>query len=359
MLRSGYYMERVTVREINDFYENELRKNIKNKKRIIKFEMNKEEHIKNIVDVLNGNKEFKHVYNIFLIFEPKARLIMALNIEDKIVNHYFTTKYLYPSIKKKLDDRNVATRTGMGTRRAIQLVRRYMEYYKRKNKNIYILKLDINKYFYSIDHNVLKRMLYEDLVYDDYLFICKIIDSTNYDYINKKISLIRSKYNIDIPFYEYGKGIPIGNLSSQTLSIYYLNRLDHYIVHDLKLKCYVRYMDDILILYDDKEYLYKCKDIITNILYNEYKLIINNKKTFITNIKNSFIFLGYRFTIKNNKTIMCICNKSICNIKNKIKKNNNLLLDKYFESMVNYYFSYDVNYIKRKNIVDNSIIIKR
>ena len=56
---------------------------------------------------------------------------------------------------------------------------------------------------------------------------------------------------------------------------------------------------------------------------------------------------------------MCICNKSICNIKNKIKKNNNLLLDKYFESMVNYYFSYDVNYIKRKNIVDNSIIIKR
>ena len=183
MLRSGYYMERVTVREINDFYENELRRNFKNKKRIIKFEMNKEEHIKNIVDVLNGNKEFKHVYNIFLIFEPKARLIMALNIEDKIVNHYFTTKYLYPSIKKRVDDRNVATRTGMGTRRAIQLVRRYMEYYKKKNKNIYILKLDISKYFYSIDHNVLKRMLYEDLDYDDYLFICKIIDSTNYDYI--------------------------------------------------------------------------------------------------------------------------------------------------------------------------------
>jgi len=283
---------------------------------------------------------------------------MSLNMTDKIVNHYFTTKVLIPRLDKKLDDRNVATRVGKGTDYALKLVKKYMEYYKRNKKNCYILKIDISKFFYSIDHVILKKMLKEDLQYDDYLFSCKIIDSTNYNYINDNINNILKKYNLNLPFYEYGKGLPIGNLSSQCLSVYYLNRLDHFIIHDLHLIHYVRYMDDFLIFSSDKDYLYECKNIIINKIINEYKLKINKSKTFICNMKYGFTFLGYRFFIKNNRTIMLVKRSSINSMKKKIKRNINLYnngeitFEKYFSSMTNYYFSYRCNKIKIKNIID-------
>ena len=179
-------MKKVTVREVLDFYDNTLKKTVKNKNKLINLEMHKSEYLKYIVDVLNGNKPFIHKYNIFLIYEPKPRLIMSLNLNDKIVNHFFTFNYLIPNLEKKLDDRNVATRINKGTDYALNLVKKYIEYYKRKNKNFYVLKLDISKYFCRIDHDVLKNMLKTDLDNDEYNFVCKIIDSTNYDYINNR-----------------------------------------------------------------------------------------------------------------------------------------------------------------------------
>ena len=352
-------MKKITVREMIDFYDNTLRKTVKNKDKLSRFEMHKSEYLRYIVDVLNGDINLKHYYNIFIIFEPKPRLIMSLNMTDKIINHYFTTNCLIPRLEKKLDDRNVATRVGKGTDYALKLVRKYMEYYKRNKLNCYILKIDISKFFYTIDHDILKEMLKEDLPYDEYLFCSHIIDSTNYDYINDKINRILGRYpDIVLPFYVYGKGLPIGNLSSQCLSVYYLNRLDHYIIHNLHLIHYVRYMDDFLIFCNDKEYLYKCKNKIIEKLVNEYKLKINKKKTFITNMKYGFTFLGYRFFINNNRTIMIVKRESINSMKRKIKRNINsynmgeLSFDKYFSSMTNYYFSYRCNKIKIKNIID-------
>ena len=352
-------MKKITVREMLDFYDFSLRKTVKNKDKLIRFEMHKSEYIRYIVDILNSDRKFNHYYNIFLIYEPKPRLIMSLNMVDKIVNHYFTTKYLIPKLDKKLDDRNVATRVGKGTDYALKLVKKYMEYYKRKKLDCYVLKIDISKFFYSINHKKLKSMLQKDLEYDEYLFCSKIIDSTNYDYINEKIQRILNAFDLELPFYEYGKGLPIGNLSSQCLSVYYLNRLDHYIIHDLHLIHYVRYMDDFLIFSEDKEYLKKCKEIILDKLKNEYKLKINDKKTFISNMKYGFTFLGYKFFIKNDKTIMIVKRSSVNSMKKKIKRNINsynngkITFEKYFSSMTNYYFSYRCNKIKIKNIIDH------
>lgn len=352
-------MKKVTVREMLDFYDFSLRKTVKNKDKLIRFEMRKSEYIRYIVDVINGDKIFSHYYNIFLIHEPKPRLIMSLNMPDKIINHYYTTGCLIPKLEKILDDRNVATRIGKGTDYALKLVKKYIEYYKKNNMDCYILKIDISKYFYSIDHKKLKSMLKEDLDKDEYLFCSKIIDSTNYDYINEKIRRIINTFYLELPFYEYGKGLPIGNLSSQCLSVYYLNRLDHFIIHDLHLIHYVRYMDDFLIFCESKDYLNKCKDIILDKLKNEYKLKINEKKTFISNIKNGFTFLGYKFFIKNNRTIMIIKRSSINQMKKKIKRNINsynngkISFEKFFSSMTNYYFSYRCNKIRIKNIINH------
>ena len=121
--------------------------------------------------------------------------------------------------------------------------------------------MDISKYFYQIDHQILKSMIKDKLTEEENNILNMIIDSTNYNYINDTINRLKEKelnFSIkrrkeieSIPNYIYGKGLPIGNMSSQFLSIFYLNRLDHEIVHDFYFKHYVRYMDDIIILSDD------------------------------------------------------------------------------------------------------------
>ena len=331
---------------ILNIYEKEISKNVKNKRKIYNFEINKMQNIGNIIDMLNQGKVGHNKYNIFLIYEPKVRLVMSLSVKDKIINHFITRYVLEKKLTKYLDMRNCATRKNMGCDYAIKLVKKYIEINKRKNKNFYVLKLDIKKYFYNIDHDVLKKLLINDLTTYEYELICKIIDSTNFPYINNIIEKYKEKYHVDIPLYEYNKGLPIGNMTSQFLSIYYLNRLDHYIVHDLKCKYYVRYMDDFIIIDEDKEKLNNVKKIITEKLKKEYLLDIHEKKTFITNIKQGFSFLGYNYKVINNKTIMKINNRNYEKIKRRIKKQRNELkrnkinYNQAFCSIMTYLYSY-------------------
>ena len=131
-------MDNLSIYDILSVYETEISKGIKHKKKLVIFERHKMEHI--------------------LIYEPKCRIIMSLDLEDKIINHYFTRYHLIPKLSKYLDIRNVATRSGMGTDYGIRLTKKYIEQMK-KYDNFYVLKLDISKYFYSISHKVLKSML--------------------------------------------------------------------------------------------------------------------------------------------------------------------------------------------------------
>ena len=340
-------METVRYDDINNIYQ-DIIKRIRNKNKLINFERYKVENINNIINILNNNNYNGGIYKIFIIKEPKIRVIMALKIEDKIINHYVNKYILEPKLTKYLDIKNIATRKGMGTEYGIKLIKKYLEENK-KYEVFYILKIDIKKYFYNIDHKVLLNMLKKDLDSKEYKLIESIIKSTNKDYINKEIAKLREKYpnNIeDIPFIEKDKSLPIGNLTSQFLAIFYLNKLDHYIIHNLHLKYYLRYMDDFIIIHHDKQYLKYCLSRIIKILNNYYKLDINNKKTKITNNKQGFCILGYRFRVINKKTIINIKKESKNRIKRKIKENKYLLnkninnYEKVFASINNYLYSY-------------------
>ena len=110
----------------------------------------------------------------------------------------------------------------MGTSCALKMFKKEIKNFK-KYDNFYFFKLDISKYFYSINHEVLKSLLINDLNEEEYDLVSKIIDSTNKDYVNRKISYLESKINEKLPKYEFGCGLPIGNLTSQFLAIFYLN----------------------------------------------------------------------------------------------------------------------------------------
>ena len=283
-------------------YETEVKKNVRNKKKILDFEKHKMEYLVDIKNVLENNLYDGGKYNIFLVFEPKVRVIMAQGIYDKIINHYVTRYILIPKLEKYLNDRNCATRKGMGTSYAIKLLKNDIESFKKYDK-FYFLKLDISKYFYSLDHEVIISFIKQDLNQEELNLVNIILDSTNKEYINKKIEYLEKKYSVILPKYEYGKGLAIGNLSSQFLAILYLSELQHYITNNLHIK-FINYMDDYILIHNSKEYLKDSLELIENKINNEYKLKLNNKKTIISNSNQGISFLGYTYKVKDNKTII-------------------------------------------------------
>ena len=352
-------LEALNIPNLLEVYDQEISKNVKNKNALYNFEINKMQNINKIINVVSGGLYEGGKYNIFLIKEPKVRIIMSLNISDKLLNHFATRYILYPKLDKLLMDKNVATRKDMGTSRARKLINKYLEKLK-KYDNIYVLKIDIKKYFYTINHDVLKDEIKPFLNSEEFNLISNIIDSSNKKYINERINNLNINKENYVT-YEYGKGLPIGNMTSQFLSIFYLYKLDHYIVYDLKLKYYVRYMDDFIILHHDKNYLKECYKKIEDKIKNYYKLEINTNKTKISNIKDGILFLGYNYKVINKKTIIKINNITKRRIRNKVRsniylyKNNNLSLESLFSSLSNYYNSYEYDKHIVKNIIDEEL----
>ena len=261
-------------------------------------------------------------YNIFIINEPKYRLIMSENIRDKVVNHLISSTILIKALDKKLIYSNVATRVGKGSGLANDLLMKYLNNILLKHRRVYSLKIDVKKYFYNIDHDVLKRMLKQDIKDKDALYIVfKVIDSTDEDYVNEEIDRVRYKeiervklLNIidkekdkkikellSIPLYNKGKGLGIGNMTSQILAVYYLSEVDHFIKEVLGVKYYIRYMDDLIILGSDFEYLKFVYNMVSRKM-NEYGLALNSKSG-IYELSRGFSFLGYTYKLSNKIVI--------------------------------------------------------
>ncbi len=323
--------------KIEKHYYN-VRLNSKHRQKIFNFETFYVTNILQIYFVLK-NRCYKHShYNIFLVKEPKYRIIMSEIISDKIVNHVLSEEVLLPFIEPLLIPMNVATRRDKGIKMGISYTKMYVNTFKMKYDNFYILKCDISKYFYNVDHEVLLEKLRKVIPDEDVLnLIENIISTTNDERTNDKILRLiemekehlyrvhpmdyeyRLKELEHIPFYRKGKGIPIGNMSSQIFAIFYLNDLDHYIKEKLKIKCYVRYMDDFILMHPDKEYLKYCLLKIKEEL-SKVKLSLNGK-TQIVSMKHGFSFMGYRFILKGKRLHVLMNSKT----KNKIRKKLNYL----------------------------------
>ena len=188
------YEDLYDIRRIKAMYQL-IRLNTKNKDKLAKFELFYSSNIINIYNILK-NKKYKHSkYNIFLVQKPKYRLIMSEAMSDKIINHLISVYVLAKLIYPKLINTNVATRPKMGTKMGIYYTKKYINKLKINNDNIYVLKLDIKKYFYNIDHDILLNKL-NNIIKDKniYNIIKEIINSTDEEYINKNIDKVIIKY---------------------------------------------------------------------------------------------------------------------------------------------------------------------
>lgn len=284
------YDEAITIEHIYSMWKI-IKKTCKNRRKVYYFSLNLNTNLMNIYKSLKNKKYKPGKYRTFMIFEPKPRLVMSQSVYDKIVNHFVTNYYLIPFLESSLIDSNVATRKEKGLSYAMSLLKKYFNKLLINNKDteIYCLKIDISKYFYSIDHEILLENLKKKILDKDVINLIElIISETNQDYVNNSIIKYNNEYNSDIPLYKEHKGLSIGAMSSQFLAIYYLNDLDHYIKEKLGCKYYIRYMDDFLILDTDKEHLKVIWQRIDE--YLKSLKLKSNKKSNIYNAVRALIF---------------------------------------------------------------------
>ena len=222
------------------------------------------------------NKTYRHgPYVAFKINDPKPRDIHKAIVRDRLFHHAIY-RILYPYFDRKFIFDSYSCRNGKGVHRAVNRLRKYGRIVsKNHTRTVYVLKCDIRKFFASIDHRVLLDILKKQVGEGNTIWL-----------LNEVITSFHTK---NIP----GKGLPLGNLTSQLFVNIYMNEFDQFIKRGLKAKYYIRYADDFVILHENKEYLGSLLSEIADFLENKLQLSLNYDKVFIKTLASGIDFLGW------------------------------------------------------------------
>jgi len=219
-------------------------------------------------------------YNEFMVYDPKERMIQACSFKDKIVQHSLCDNVLLPILVDEFLLDNYAGQIGKGTLFGLNRLQGHMlTAYTTYGMDNWILKADISKYFYSINHDKLKEIVRRFITNDDVYWLCeKFINSTG------------------------GVGLPLGNQISQVFALLFLSGMDRLIHHDMGIIQWGRYMDDFYLIHHNKEYVKECLQSIEAHV-NALGLSLNSK-TQIMPFKNGVKFCGFHTYITNDGKVI-------------------------------------------------------
>lgn len=247
----------------------EFKKEKNNKNDVTEFEINLEDHVFALHEDLK-NGIYKHGgYFSFFVHDPKRRHIHKASVRDRLL-HHAVHRVIEPTWNKVFIFDSWSSRKTKGIHAA---VRRMQDLALRLSHNytrtLWILKLDVTKFFASIDHKILLSILSK-----------RTGDSR---VINLFQEIVGS----------FNPGLPLGNLTSQLFANVYLNELDQFIKHELKIKGYVRYADDFVLMHENRELLIDCRWKIERFLQERLLIKIHPKKLILKTYASSVDFLGY------------------------------------------------------------------
>lgn len=248
------------------------------------------------------NHKYKHGgYEEFRINDPKPRIIHKATVRDRLL-HRAIYRILYPFFERTFASDSFSCQNDKGTHKAIIRFRLFANKVSENNtKTVWVLKCDIKKFFASIDQTILIRILNEYI--------------SDKNIMNLLFEIIGSFYSAQI-----GKGLPLGNLTSQLFSNIYMNKFDQYVKHELRMKYYVRYADDFVILSQDKKQLEELVPKISDFLSSNLKLKLHPGKVFIKTFASGVDFLGW----VNFSDCMVLRNKTKNRMLKRLKQNNSL-----------------------------------
>lgn len=231
----------------------------KRKKDRIKFGMYLEDNILDIYTKLRNETYNVGKYNTFNVYEPKERKIHSLPFYDRVVQQLYVYEYIIPYMIPKFISTSYACIPGRGVHSCVKNLQKQMRIATRIYENPYFVKFDVSKFFYSIDKDILYKTMEKYYKDKKFLRLTKIFIEANVENNNSR------------------KGIPIGNYTSQYFANIYMNELDHYIKEKLKIKYYIRFMDDGILIVRDKQEAKIVLQNITEFINRQLKLELNSK----------------------------------------------------------------------------------
>ena len=281
----------------------DCRKGKKNTINALAFEVDYEHQLLQLWDEIQSRTYRPGRSIAFIVNQPVKREIFAADFRDRVV-HHFIINQLNPFFEHAFILDSYSCRQDKGTHfgilRAARFIRQCSQNY---TKDCFVLKLDIQGFFMAIDKGILWCKLHEFIeqyyLGEDHellLFLCHQILNNN----PTKNCFIKSSCNDwnGLPpdkslFYSMPHcGLPIGNLTSQIFANFYLNALDHFMKYDLGLRYYGRYVDDFLVVHEDKDHLKKIIPIISIFLKNKLKLTLHPRKVYLQHYTKGVAFLG-------------------------------------------------------------------
>lgn len=267
------------------------RKGKRYKRDVIEFELNLEGNLIQLYKELK-NKTYKPgKYLEFTIYEPKKRLIKAAPYRDRVIHQWYVKNFIMPVFGKTFIYDSYACLEGKGMHKSAFRVQEFIKIAEKSWEKPYILKGDIKSYFFSIDHNILYEIVAKKIKDPEVLWLTKTILNTT-----------------DNP------GIPVGSYTSQWFANLYLHQLDMFVKHELRIRKYVRYMDDWVLVVNDKKEAQRALKYIKGFVDTKLRLTLNSK-TQIFPAKNGANFCGYKIW----STHMKIRDSSKKRMKSKLK----------------------------------------
>jgi len=262
------YSRLISIENIFQAWE-EFRRGKRGKYDVQVFERHLEDNLFDLHYQLN-NKTYKHGnYSEFYVNDPKRRHIHKAEINDRIV-HHLLYKYLYELFNKTFICDSYSCRVNKGTHRAVKRLENFSRSLSRNyREDFWALKFDIRQFFASVDHKILLNMITKRGNDKNILWL-----------LNQVIN-------------SFSAGIPLGNLTSQIFANIYMDKLDQFIKHELKIKYYLRYADDFIILDKNRTYLCQCISTLKQFLSKSLKLELHPKKIILKKFSWGIDFCGY------------------------------------------------------------------
>lgn len=351
------------------------RKNKRNTRAVLEFDLNYEKEIFKLYRELKDGSYEISKSTAFIIFDPVQREIIASSFRDRII-HHLVFNYINPIFESTFIYDSYSCRKNKGTLFGIKRVNKFIRSCSNNyQKEGYILKLDISGYFMNINKEILWKKIEKGLFKNknkcnfDFCLILSLVQkivfhnyAENYTIKGKMSDWTGLPKNKSLFLAKENKGLPIGNLTSQLFSNIYLNEFDHFIKRSLKFKYYGRYVDDFIIISDNKEKLKSSIYYIEKYLKKELELEINQKKIYFQKFKKGVNFLGviikpYRIYIRNR--IKNNFYRKIININKKLEKINidnagKIIILSSINSYLGIFKHFDT-YNLRKNLLVNNL----
>jgi len=241
------------------------------------FERHIEDEIFQLHEELKTQTYCHHPYRKFYVFDPKERYISKASVRDRLV-HHMVYNVLNAIYEPRFIFHSFSCRVGKGTHVGIEHLNRMLKKSSRNNtRPAYGLKMDVKRFFDTVSHSILKRLLQKH-----------IQDPKVLDVIDLIIDSFR------VPSDNEGhRGLPLGNVTSQMFSNIYLHELDHFVKHGLKEPFYLRYCDDFVLISEDFRHLKSLIPPIECFLDQELELKLHPKKVTLRKWRSGIDFLGY------------------------------------------------------------------